>query len=194
MTANSENNEIKLFGKWSVGDIEIKDAGLKRYTTVGGIKLPHSGGRHEHKKFGKSNVALSERLVNNMMRHGLSGGKKAKAIKIVKDAFEIIKLKTGKNPVEVLVRAVENSAPCEDTTRISFGGIVYHMSVDVAPQRRIDLSLRFISEGARKTSFNNPKPIEECLADELIPASEGDNKSFAIQRRNEIERIALSSR
>jgi len=194
MTENNELYEIKLFRKWPVSEVEIKDPGLKRYLTVGGIRVPHSGGKHEHKKFGKSNVALSERLVNNMMRHGLSGGKKAKAIKIVKDAFEIINLKTGKNPVEVLVRAVENSAPCEDTTRISFGGIVYHMSVDVAPQRRIDLALRYLSEGARKASFNNPKSIEECLADEIIPASEGDSRSFAIQRRNEIERIALSSR
>ncbi|MCK4243257.1 30S ribosomal protein S7 [Candidatus Bathyarchaeota archaeon] len=194
VTEKKDSSNTKLFGKWLTDDIELKDNGLKRYLSLGTTYLPHSGGRHEHKKFGKSKVAITERLVNNMMRHGLNGGKKAKAIKIVKDAFEIINLKAGRNPVEVLVRAVENTAPCEDTTRISFGGIVYHMSVDIAPQRRIDLALRFISEGARKASFGTPKTIEECLADELIPASDGDNRSYAVQKKNEMERIALSSR
>ncbi len=194
VTEKKDSSNTKLFGKWLTDDIELKDDGLKRYLSLGTTYLPHSGGRHEHKKFGKSKVAITERLVNNMMRHGLNGGKKAKAIKIVKDAFEIINLKAGRNPVEVLVRAVENTAPCEDTTRISFGGIVYHMSVDIAPQRRIDLALRFISEGVRKASFGTPKTIEECLADELIPASDGDNRSYAVQKKNEMERIALSSR
>ena len=194
VTEKKDSSNTKLFGKWLTDDIELKDNGLKRYLSLGTTYLPHSGGRHEHKKFGKSKVAITERLVNNMMRHGLNGGKKAKAIKIVKDAFEIINLKAGRNPVEVLVRAVENTAPCEDTTRISFGGIVYHMSVDIAPQRRIDLALRFISEGTRKASFGTPKTIEECLADELIPASDGDNRSYAVQKKNEMERIALSSR
>ena len=69
------------------------------------------------------------------------GGKKIHAINTVKTAFEIMHLKTGKNPVEVLIRAVEHSAPNEDTTRIVYGGTVYHVSVDVAPLRRIDLLL-----------------------------------------------------
>ena len=194
MTEKKDSSYTKLFGKWLVNDVELKDDGLKRYLSLGTTYLPHSGGRHEHKKFGKSKIAITERLVNNMMRHGLNGGKKAKAVKIVKDAFEIINLKAERNPVEVLVRAVENTAPCEDTTRISFGGIVYHMSVDIAPQLRIDLALRFISEGARKASFGTPKTIEECLADELIPAADGDNRSYAVQKKNEMERIALSSR
>ncbi len=194
MTEKKDSSDTKLFGKWLVNDVELKDGGLKRYLSLGTTYLPHSGGRHEHKKFGKSKIAITERLVNNIMRHGRNGGKKAKAVKIVKDAFEIINLKAERNPVEVLVRAVENTAPCEDTTRISFGGIVYHMSVDIAPQRRIDLALRFISEGARKASFSTPKTIEECLADELIPAADGDNRSYAVQKKNEMERIALSSR
>jgi small subunit ribosomal protein S7 len=93
-----------------------------------------------------------------------------------------------------LVKAVENSAPCEDTTRISYGGIVYHLSVDVAPQRRIDLALRNITEGARQLSINNPRSIEECLADELIMAGNNDMKSYAVAKRNETERIAQASR
>jgi small subunit ribosomal protein S7 len=128
------------------------------------------------------------------MRPGKNSGKKAKCTNIVKQAFEIINLRTNKNPIEVLVRAVENSAPCEDTTRISYGGVVYHLSVDVAPQRRIDLALRHITEGARAASANNPRSIEETLADELVLASNHDIKSAGVAKRHEIERVAQSSR
>jgi small subunit ribosomal protein S7 len=151
-------------------------------------------GRHEHKRFRKANVNIVERLVNNFMRPGKNAGKKAKAVNIVKNAFEIVNLRTGKNPIEVLVKAVENCAPCEDTTRISYGGIVYHLSVDVAPQRRIDLAIRHISEGARQASENNPRSIEECLADELVLAGTHDMKSYAVAKRHEIERVAQASR
>jgi small subunit ribosomal protein S7 len=151
-------------------------------------------GRHEHQRFRKASVNIVERLINGLMRPGKNSGKKAKATNIVKEAFEIINLRTGKNPVEVLVKAVENSSPCEDTTRISYGGVVYHMSVDIAPQRRIDLALRHITEGARAASANNPKSIQETLADELVLAANHDIKSAGIAKRNEIERVAQSSR
>ncbi len=186
--------EIKLFGKWSFDEVEVKDPGLKRYISLKPVFYPHSGGRHEHRRFGKSEVNIVERFVNQLMRPGRNGGKKAKAIKIVQNAFEIIHLRTGRNPIEVLVRAIENAAPCEDTTRISYGGIVYHVAVDIAPQRRVDLALRFLAEGARKASFGNPKTIDECLADEIILAANGDSRSYAIQKKDEMERIALASR
>ena len=189
-----EKGEIQLFEKWSFKDIQVKDQGLQRYVTLKPMVLPHSMGRHEHKRFHKANVNIVERLVNNLMRPGKNAGKKAKAMNIVKQAFEIIRLQTGKNPIDVLVRAVENSAPCEDTTRISYGGIVYHLSVDVAPQRRLDLAIRNICEAARQASINNPRTIEECLAEELILAANHDMKSHAVSKRHELERIAQSSR
>ena len=129
---------------------------------------PHSMGRHEHQRFRKAKVNIVERLINGLMRSGKNSGKKAKATNIVKEAFEIINLRTDKNPIEVLVKAVENASPCEDTTRISYGGVVYHLSVDVAPQRRIDLAIRHITEGARAASANNPRSIQETFADELV--------------------------
>jgi small subunit ribosomal protein S7 len=187
-------SEVKLFEKWSFKEVEVKDLGLQRYISLKPIAVPHTMGRHEHKRFGKANVNIVERLVNNLMRPGKNAGKKAKAINIVKHAFEIIHLRTGRNPIGVLVRAVENSAPCEDTTRISYGGIVYHLSVDVSPQRRIDLALRHICEGARQAAMNNPRSIEECLAEELILAANHDMKSYAVSRRHELERIAQASR
>jgi len=186
--------ELKLFGKWSFSGIEVQDIGLKRYVSLRPIYVPHSMGRHEHGRFRKTEVNIVERLINDLMRPGRSAGKKARAVNVVKNAFELVNLRTGQNPIEVLVRAVEYSAPCEDTTRISYGGIVYHMAVDVAPLRRVDLALRLITEGARKASWSNPRPLEECLAEELILAANKDVKSYAISKRNEMERIARSSR
>jgi len=189
-----QSKEIKLFGKWSFKDVGVKDPGLQRYISLKPVVVPHSMGRHERKRFRKAGVSIVERLANNLMRPGKNSGKKAKVSNMVKNAFEIVNLRTGKNPIEVLVKAVENSAPCEDTTRISYGGIVYHLSVDVAPQRRIDLALRHIAEGARQASINSPRSIDECLAEELIMAGNNDMKSLAVAKRNEIERVAQASR
>jgi len=186
--------EVKLFGKWSFNNIEKKDLGLGNYISLKPVVVPHSMGRHEHKRFRKAGVNIVERLVNDLMRPGKNAGKKARIINVVKHALEIVNLRTGKNPVEVLVRAIEHSAPCEDTTRISYGGIVYHLSVDIAPQRRIDLALRHITEGARNSSTNSPRSIDECLAEELIMAGNNDMKSYAVAKRNEIERVAQASR
>ncbi|MCW4047910.1 MAG: 30S ribosomal protein S7 [Candidatus Bathyarchaeota archaeon] len=191
---SAAKQEIKLFQKWSFQDIKVEDLGLQRYLNLTPMVTPHSMGRHEHQRFRKARVNIVERLINNLMRPGKNAGKKAKATNIVKQAFDIIYLRTGKNPIEVLVKAVENAAPCEDTTRISYGGVVYHLSVDVAPQRRIDLAIRHITEGARAASMNNPKPIQETLAEELILAANNDIKSAAVAKRNEIERVAQSSR
>ena len=197
MTIETEAPEkqelIRLWNKWSFEGITIQDPGLKRYINTRPVLIPHSGGRHEHQRFAKSNVNVVERFIDNIMRHGSVGGKKVKATNIVKTAFEIINLKTGKNPVEVLVSAVENSSPCEDTTRIGYGGIVYHRAVDISPQRRVDLALRFLAEGPRRAEARG-KPIEERVADELIAASQRDSRSFAVSRCDEMERVALASR
>jgi small subunit ribosomal protein S7 len=194
LSQKQEEKEVKFFEKWSYKDIQAKDLGLQRYISLKPTVVPHTMGRHEHTRFRKASVNIVERLVNNLMRPGKNAGKKAKAMNMVKHAFEIINLRTGKNPIEVLVKAVENSAPCEDTTRISYGGIVYHLSVDIAPQRRVDLALRNICEGARQASINNPRSIEECLAEELILAANHDMKSYAVSKRHETERVAQSSR
>ena len=193
-TSVAQSQEIMLFQKWSFKDIKVVDIGLQRYLNLTPMVAPHSMGRHEHQRFRKAKVNIVERLINNMMRPGKNSGKKAKVTNIVKEAFEIINTRTGRNPVEVLVKAVENASPCEDTTRVSYGGVVYHLSVDVAPQRRIDLAIRHIAEGARLASANSPRSIQEGLADELILAANKDIKSAGVAKRNEIERVAQSSR
>ena len=185
--------ELKVFGKWDT-NVEVRDPSLKKYIALMPVYLPHTGGRHEHRRFGKARVPIVERLINNIMRPGRNKGKKMLAYNIVKTAFEIVALKTGQNPIQVLVRAIENAAPREEVTRIMYGGIVYYVAVDVSPQRRADLALRHIVLGAKEASFNNPRPIEEALAEEIIAAANNDPKSFAIRKKEEIERIALSSR
>ncbi len=164
--------------------------------------MPLTFGRSALKRFNKADINIVERLANKIMHFGKKyakntgrmGGKKAHSINIVKATLDIIHLKTGKNPVEVLVRAVENSAPNEDTTRIVYGGTVYHVSVDVSPLRRVDLALRFISDCVKEATFSNPKAIEEHLAEHLIMAASNDPNAPSIRKKNELERIAQASR
>jgi small subunit ribosomal protein S7 len=189
-----QDDGIKLFGEWSFEGIEIRDIGLKRYINLDPVYTPHSGGRHEARKFRKSNLNIVERLINNLMKPGSSGGEKIRITSAVKIAFTIINMKTGRNPVEVLVRAIENSAPNEDTTRIGYGGVVYRLAVDCSPQRRIDLALRYLVQGIKEQTFGNRKTLEEILADQLIGAANNDSNNFAVRRKQEVERIALSSR
>jgi len=187
-------DEIKLFGKWSYKGVIVRDPSLKKYISLKPVFLPHTGGRHERRHFGKAEVPIVERLINRLMRKSRNTGKKHLAYNIVKNAFELIYLRTRTNPLQVLVRAIENAAPREETTRIMYGGIVYHVAVDVSPMRRVDLAIRHITEGAYNCAFRSIKPIEECLADEIIAAANNDPRSYAISRKEEIERIALSSR
>ena len=190
----AKSETLKLFGEWSFEDITVRDIGLQRYLKLDPIYLPHSGGRHEARKFRKSEMNIVERLINSLMHPGSSGGEKTRIINVVRTAFKIMDLKTGRNPIEVLVRAVENAAPNEDTTRIGYGGVVYRLAVDISPQRRIDLALRFIVQGIKAAAFGNRKTLEEVLAEQLIGAANNDANTFAIRRKLEVERIALSSR
>jgi small subunit ribosomal protein S7 len=197
-----EYPNLRLWNKWDLTEVVVNDVGLKNVISLKPILVPWSGGRHEHKRFGKTRVNIVERLVNQMSHFGRKyakntgrmGGKKQKSMSIVRTALEIIHLKTGQNPVQMLVKAVENAAPNEDTTRMSYGGVVYHLSVDISPIRRIDLALRFISEGVREGAFTSAKSVEEVLADEIIAAASGDSNSYSVKKRNEQERVAMASR
>ena len=194
--------KLLLFRKWDTTEITINDIGLKTAISLKQTIIPLDFGRSALKRFNKADVNIVERLANKLMHFGKKyakntgrmGGKKTHSLNVVRTAFEIINLKTGKNPVEVLVRAVENSAPNEDTTRIVYGGTVYHVSVDVAPLRRVDLALRFIADGIKEATFSNPKPIEEYVAEHLILSANNDTNSPSIKKKNELERVAQASR
>jgi len=193
---------LLLFRKWDLSDIEIKDQGLKYAISLKKVIIPLTFGRSALKRFNKAETNIVERMANKLMHFGKKyakntgrmGGKKTHSINTVKAAFEIIHLKTGKNPVEVLVRAIENSAPNEDTTRIVYGGTVYHVSVDVAPIRRVDLALRFLADGVREATFSNPKAIEEHLSEHLMMAAANNPDAPSIRKKRELERVAQASR
>jgi len=198
----AETQNLLLFRKWDLSGIVVQDPGLKTAISLKKIIIPLTFGRSALKRFNKADVNLVERLMNKIMHFGKKyakntgrmGGKKIRVLNTVKTAFQIIHLKTGKNPVEVLVRAVEYSAPNEDTTRIVYGGTVYHVSVDVSPLRRVDLALRFIADGVKEATFSNPKAIEEYLAEHLIMAADNNPNAPSIKKKNELERIAQASR
>jgi small subunit ribosomal protein S7 len=198
----AQTQNLLLFRKWDLSDIEIQDPGLKTAISLKKQVIPYTFGRSALKRFNKTEANIVERLANKLMHFGKKyakntgrmAGKKIRILNTVQAAFDIIYLKTGKNPVEVLVRAVEYSAPNEDTTRIVYGGTVYHVSVDVSPLRRVDLALRFIADGVKEATFSNPKAMEEHLAEHLILAAANDPAAPSVKKKHELERIAQASR
>ncbi len=113
---------------------------------------------------------------------------------MVQDAFEVINKKTGQNPLQVLVNAVSNAGPREETVRLQYGGIAVPKSVDTAPQRRVDTALRLIAQGAQQASFGTKKAYVDALADEIIAAANYDVKGFAMGKKDNIERVAKAAR
>jgi small subunit ribosomal protein S5e len=129
-----------------------------------------------------------------MMMHGRNNGKKQLAVKILKQTFDIIHLLSDANPIQILVDAIVNSSPREDSTRIGNAGAVRRQAVDVSPLRRVNLAITLLTQGAREAAFRNIKSVSECLAEELINASKGSPGSFGIRKKDELERVAKSNR
>jgi len=115
-------------------------------------------------------------------------------MRAVEEAFEIIEKRTKKNPVQVLVDAIANAGPREEVVRLKYGGISVPKAVDTSPQRRVDSALRFISIGVQKSSYKSKRPFAECIANELIAASNGDVRSFSVGRKDAKERVAKAAR
>jgi small subunit ribosomal protein S7 len=189
----TENNFFPFLSKYDMSAVKVEDRGLARYINVNAENI-FLGGIFANKMFGKSKMSIVERLINNLMRTETYNGKKTKSYRVVKSAFEIIDKRTKTNPVQVLVDALQNAAPKEETTRLQFGGISVPKAVDVAPQRRLDVALRNICQGSLNASHKNKKRIEVCLAEELIKASKNDVSSFSVAKKNDAERIAKSAR
>jgi small subunit ribosomal protein S7 len=183
-----------LFGLYETDGVEINDPGLVRYIKLAIIGLPHSSARHANKRFAKQKVNVVERLINNVMRGAMYNGKKGKAYKVVEDAFERIATKTKDNPIQALVNAIEHAAPREEVTRLRYGGINVPKAVDVSPMRRLDIAIRNIAKGGLAGSHKSTKPAAHCLADEIIKASTGDVQSYAVGKKDELERVAKSAR
>ncbi len=199
----------KLFGKYELENIQIHDKSLANIISFKGMTVPHTFGRHAKKPLGKIGLNIVERLANKLMRggtgektsgkvirtHGKMQGKKLKALKIVEKAFDTVAEQTKENPVQVFIKALENSAPREDTTRVQYGGVSYQIAVDLSATRRLDMALRNISLAAIMGSFNKGKNMAQSLASEIVSTGKGDQQSsYAMKKRDETERMARSAR
>eukprot|EP00993_Chasmostoma_nieuportense_P004216 NODE_4899_length_725_cov_1246.476589_g4736_i0.p1 GENE.NODE_4899_length_725_cov_1246.476589_g4736_i0~~NODE_4899_length_725_cov_1246.476589_g4736_i0.p1 ORF type:complete len:200 (-),score=55.08 NODE_4899_length_725_cov_1246.476589_g4736_i0:64-663(-) len=183
-----------LFEKWSSAEVEVIDLSLQDYICKKNIYLPHTAGRWNKKRFRKAQAPVVERLTNALMCHGRNNGKKIMAIRHVKAAFEIIQLVTDTNPIQIFVDAIQKAGPREDSTRVGSAGVVRRQSVDVSPLRRVNTAILLITKGAREAAFRTIKSFPECLADEIMNAAKGSSNSFAIKKKDEIERVAKANR
>lgn len=196
--------KLLLFNRWDLSGVKIEDAGLRNYINLTPIVVPRTSGRFTT-DFNKNRMNIVERLMNKLMvpghrgkKHKLSSGRcpaSTNAIYLsVKKALEIIEKRTKTNPVQVLVRAIENSAMLEEIASYRLGGIIARQAVITSPQRRVDLALRHLTQGIYKSGFKSKRSFAEVIADELIAASNNDPKSFAIQERTRAEREAEGAR
>lgn len=112
-------------------------------------------------------------------------GKKAVAERIIYGALDVIKTKTGKDPLEVFGLAINNVKPMVEVKSRRVGGANYQVPVEVRPVRRMALSMRWLREAANKRS---EKSAALRLAGELLDASEG--KGGAMKKRDEVHRMA----
>ncbi len=197
--------EIKFFNRWTAEGVKVDDLGLAGYITLDPKIVPKTGARYAGNRFHKSNVFIVERLVTKLMNSGHKGkkhflssghntGKKNTALKVVEKALMKAEAVTKKNPLAVLVKAIENAAPREEVIAVEYGGARYPRAVDVAPQRRVDLALRAITQCAYLKSFNKKKKVEDALAEEIIAAYQSSGKSTAISKKRDMERQSASSK
>lgn len=204
MTEQTQQKTFKIFDLYGVEGISVVDVGLRDVVNLTPKLVLKNCGRNVQ-KFGQTKVNIVERLINKLAvaghrgkKHkiilGNSSGKYSKNAMIVLEAFKMIEKKTGKNPIEILVKAVENAAPRDETTVIEYGGARYPQAVDVSPMRRINIALKHIIHGSSDKAFGKKKNISQALADEIILASEGNQESFAVKKRIEAERQADSAR
>ena len=125
------------------------------------------------------------RLINNIMLDG----KKGVAQKIVYGAFERIQEQTGKDPVEVFETAMENVMPQLEVKARRIGGATYQVPIEVRPDRRQTLGLRWITMFSRKRT---EKTMEERLAAELLDAA--NNTGASVKRKEEMHRMAEANK
>ncbi len=199
-----ENIKMKIFDLYEIKEVVVEDISLKPYINLEPRLVLKTHGRNKD-RFSKEKVNVIERVINLLGVPGHRGkkhriqtnwasGKYEKNTNILLKAFKIIETKTKTNPVQILVKAVENSAPCDEVTTVEYGGARYPVAVDVSPTRKLNVALRNLVHGGYDKAFNKKKKIHEGLADEIIAASENSNESFAVSKRNESEKQANSAR
>ncbi len=141
--------------------------------------------RRQHRPDPRFNDVQVQILINKVMRKG----KKSVAERIVYKAFAEVEERTGKDPVDKFRQAISNTTPMLEVKPRRVGGATYQVPVEIRPERRIALAMRWILEGTRGRSGRN---TAEKLANELIDAS--NNTGAAIKRRDDTHRMADANR
>lgn len=199
---------MKLFNKWDCEGIKVEEEALKPYVHLHSLLVPRTGGKSaKGQRIWTQRTHIVERFINKLMVPGhikkhkhkrTSGRNTGKALtvqKIVIECFKILEEKTGKNPIQVFVKAIENMAPREEVTAIEYGGARYSKSIEVSPLRRVDLALRYLVWGAYSKSFNSKIKIVDALSNEILAAYKLEvSNSYALSKKLELERQADSSR
>lgn len=200
-----ESEEVfKLFDKYDVSNLKIKDPALRPYINVEPRLILKSQGRNLE-KFAKAKVNIVERLANRIAVPGHVGkkhklitswasGKYAKNMMTVLKALDITTNRTKQNPIQIFIDAIENGSPRDEITVIEQAGARYPQAVDTSPLRRIDLALRWIVQGSYQRCFGKKKKMAESLAEEIIKAAQGNMESYSISKKNEAEKQADSAR
>ena len=193
-----------LFNRWDIKSIRVEDPGLVKYINLKPMVLPRTFGRYRG-DFRKNEMNIVERFMNKLMitghtgkRHKLTSGRFSGNYQTImretEHAFEIMEGKTKKNPLEVLIRAIENAALFEEIAAYQLGGMIARKAVITSPQRRIDLALRLITQGIYKSTFKKRKTLGQVIAEELIAIANNDSKALPIRERNRIEKEAEGAR
>ncbi|MCH2348828.1 MAG: 30S ribosomal protein S7 [Candidatus Poseidoniales archaeon] len=183
-----------VFGKWDATEVTCSDPGIAPYVNLRTVGVPHSGGRHANQWFGKYKLSIVERFIKGLRRTGSYPGKKMATTTAFEQALDEISRKTGDNPLQVFVEAITNSAPMEEITRIRFGAVSQPKAVDSSPSRRMDTALRNLALGSTKATRKSKRTLTQGIVTEVLKASKGDVASFAVGKREELERVAAAAR
>ena len=202
--AEEQKITFKLFDRYDVSEVLISDEGMKEVINIS----PHLSLKSYGRNVGKGSamkVNVVERLMNKLavaghrgkkhkIEFGRSTGKYTTNMGTILKVLDMLEKSTGKNPIQVLVTAIEHAAPRDETTVIEYGGARYPQAVDVSPTRRLNVALRNLVHGGSDRAFNKKKTIVQGLAEEIKLAYESNGESAALKKKNEIEKQADSAR
>jgi len=195
---------MKIFNLYEISEVKVTDPALQSYINIDGKLVLKNHGRNTE-KFGRAKINIIERFVGligvpghrgkkHRLMRSTASGKYNKNMSTMLETLKIIQEKTKENPIQVLIKAVENAAACDEVTTIEYGGARYPQAVDISPSRRITLALRNLVHGGSDKAFNKKVTIAEGLATELIASFNRSNESFAYTKRIEAEKQADASR
>lgn len=149
--------------------------------------MPRKG--HVPKRDVVADPIYNSKLVTKLINKIMIDGKRGTAQKILYNAFDIIEVKTGKNPMEVFEQALENIMPQLELKLRRVGGANYQVPVEVRDERRLTLGLRWLVNYAR---LRNEKTMEQRLAAEIIDAA--NNTGAAVKQRDNVHRMAEANK